>query len=831
MRWLRRILVALLVLVVAIAVFGFFLVRRSFPQVDGDVALAGLEGSVEIVRDADGVPHIYAETEHDLFFAQGYAHAQDRFWQMDFWRHIGAGRLSEMFGESQVETDLFLRSLAFTGLAEQELATMPAEHKAILEAYADGVNAYLAGRSPSQISLEYAILPLQASGYEIEPWSPIHTLTWGKVMSWDLSWNMLQEIDRATLSGVLTPDRVAQLYPSYPDDHPVIVASGQTAAVDSGPSSLPDGALTALVSTGERVRDAWSVTGGGLGGIGSNNWVVGGSHTGSGRPVLANDPHLAIQMPSIWYQNGLHCTESCDYQLAGFSFPGTPGVVIGHNEHIAWGVTNQAADTQDLFIEKLHPDDPTQYEFEGEWVEMETRPETIVVAGGDDIDYQVMVTRHGPVISDTYFEEPPFAGSTLDLPDPFAISLSWQTLQPSTLIEAIIGINQARNYEEFRAALAKWDVAGQNVVYADVEGNIAYQATGELPLRSAGDGSSPVPGWTGEHEWAGVVPFEEMPSILNPPEDYIITANNPVVAPGDQPFFSVDANYGYRAARIAELLGSFSSGFSVTSAQDLQMDGADGGAPNLMPHLLGIASEDEAVGAMQEVMEPWSTGPGAFIADPDSAGCAAYQATWSHLLRLAFQDELPEDSWPDGGSRWFTVVAELLKSPDDPFWDDVRTEAVEDRDFILEQAMIAAHHELSGLLGNDPSSWRWADLHIASFQNLTFGQSGIAPIEWLFNRTAPSRVGGSDDIVNAVGFHPPDGYGVDWLPSMRVVVDLADLSASTSVNSTGQSGHAFHSHYDDMLASWADGTHHPLRWDRDQVEDGSEGTLTLLPET
>ena len=284
MRWLRRILVALLVLVVAIAVFGFFLVRRSFPQVDGDVALAGLEGSVEIVRDADGVPHIYAETEHDLFFAQGYAHAQDRFWQMDFWRHIGAGRLSEMFGESQVETDLFLRSLDFTGLAEQELATMPAEHKAILEAYADGVNAYLAGRSPSQISLEYAILPLQASGYEIEPWSPIHTLTWGKVMSWDLSWNMLQEIDRATLSGVLTPDRVAQLYPSYPDDHPVIVASGQTAAVDSGPSSLPDGALTALVSTGERVRDAWSVTGGGLGGIGSNNWVVGGSHTGSGRP-------------------------------------------------------------------------------------------------------------------------------------------------------------------------------------------------------------------------------------------------------------------------------------------------------------------------------------------------------------------------------------------------------------------------------------------------------------------------------------------------------------------------------------------------------------------
>jgi penicillin amidase len=259
------------------------------------------------------------------------------------------------------------------------------------------------------------------------------------------------------------------------------------------------------------------------------------------------------------------------------------------------------------------------------------------------------------------------------------------------------------------------------------------------------------------------------------------------------------------------------------------MDGADGGAPNLMPHLLAVGSDDESVTAMQEVMEPWTTGSGAYLASPDSAGCAAYQATWAHVLRLTFHDELPEDSWPEGGSRWFTVMAELVERPDDPFWDDVRTEIVEDRDVILEQAMIAAHHELSGLLGSDTSSWRWADLHVASFENLTFGQSGIAPIEWLFNRTAPARVGGSADIVNAVGFHPPDGYVVDWLPSMRIVIDLSDLSGSTSVNSTGQSGHAFHGHYDDMLVSWTDGTHHPLRWEREQVEDGSEGTLSLVP--
>ncbi|HEU5112097.1 MAG TPA: penicillin acylase family protein, partial [Acidimicrobiia bacterium] len=312
MRWVRRILVGLLILAVVIVCFGFFLVRRSFPQVDGEIEAAGLEGPVEIVRDGEGIPHIYAGNEHDLFFAQGYVHAQDRFWQMDFWRHIGAGRLSEMFGDSQVDTDLFLRSLDFTGLAEQELAMLDTGQRAILEAYADGVNAFVGSRSPSQISLEYSILPLQASGYEIEPWTPINTLTWAKVMSWDLSWNMLEEIDRAVLSEGMPVERVEQLYPDYPSEHPVIVATDEAATTESPTTALPKDAMAALGSAGARARDVWAITGGGSAGIGSNNWVVGGSHTESGLPILANDPHLAIQMPSIWYQNALHCTDPAD---------------------------------------------------------------------------------------------------------------------------------------------------------------------------------------------------------------------------------------------------------------------------------------------------------------------------------------------------------------------------------------------------------------------------------------------------------------------------------------------------------------------------------------
>jgi len=834
MRWVRRILVALLVLSAILGVFGFFLVRRSFPQVEGELSLAGLEESVDIIRDVDGVPHIYASTERDLFFAQGYVHAQDRFWQMDFWRHIGAARLSEMFGDSQLETDMFLRALDFAGIAVQELEALPPQVETILTAYADGVNAYIEDRSPTQISLEYAILPLQSPGYEIEPWSPVNTLTWAKVMSWDLGANLRTEIERAVLSADLPPERIEQLFPAYPDQHPVVVPSDQTPTAQPASPVVPHEAIDALVQAGNSAGAVWDVTGGGFAGIGSNNWVIGGSRTASGLPILANDPHLAIQMPSIWYENGLHCLGSaadCPYQLAGFSFPGTPGVIIGHNENIAWGVTNEALDSQDLFIEKVNPDDPFQYEYLGEWVDMETRIETIEVAGDSPHSYDVMTTRHGPVISGLFVEDEQLDRSSLDLPDEYVVALSWPSLQPSTLVEAIIGLDLATNYDEFRAAASKWDVAAQNLVYADTEGNIAYQATGEVPIRAAGDGRWPVPGWTGEFDWTGVVPFDDLPRLLNPPRDYVASANQPVIPPGSEPFFGLDTDHGHRAARIEEMIELMSSGYTLGDAQTMQMDARDGGAPNLVPHLLALPAEDGAVAAMQGVLRPWATGNTAFQAGGASPGAAAYQAVWVHLLRLLFHDELPEDYWPEGGGRWFEIVRALLEEPDDPWWDIVGTEVLEDRDMILEQALSDAHEELVDRLGANATTWEWGRLHRADFENQTLGQSGIAPIEWMFNRRAPETLGGGADLVNAVGFYPPDGYQVDWIPSMRMVVDLADLAGSTAMNTTGQSGHAFHGHYDDMLERWADGEQHQMRWTAEQVAADAAATLTLTPLT
>ncbi len=828
MRWVKRILIFVLIVVLGLSVFAFWTVRRSFPQVDGEVAVSGLEAQATVFRDDLGVPHISAESLEDLFFAQGYTHAQDRFWQMDFWRHIGAGRLSEMFGSGQVETDMFLRSLGFERLAEQEWEATTGDARSFLQSYADGVNAYVGERSGAQISLEYAILPLQNGEYEIEPWTPINTLTWAKVMSWDLSGNLDTEIARAVLGQHISASQVEQLYPPFPEDKPFVL-DVQPSLTTSVPT-VEAAAVPALIVAQENADRLWNLTGGGFEGIGSNNWVIGGGLTESGAPLLANDTHLANQMPSIWYENGLHC-EPCDYKAVGFTFPGVPAVVIGHTAHHAWGVTTQAADTQDLFIERVNPNRTDQYEADGEWVDFEVRSELIEVGSGEDVEFEVRSTRNGVVISETYFDEDqPFDESeTVETPDDYVVALAWQTLEPSTLLEAVLGMNFANSYDEFASAVSKWDVAAQNIIYADIEGNIAYHATGEIPLRASGNGRYPVPGWIPDFRWMGVVPQDEMPSILNPPAGYIATANQPIWGPDRRPLIGIDGAYGYRADRIETMIES-APDHIVESGQQMQFDTRDDSAEAIVPYFLDIdPAVDDAVEEIQARLVSWSTGNNAFQLSGDSNGGAVYMAVWRHLLANTFQDELPEDYWPAGGSRWFVVMIDLLSNENDPFWDDTSTVDVEFRDQILLRSMLDAHRELTELLGDDSGTWSWGRLHIANFENQTLGQSGIGPVEWLFNRSAPERVGGSSSIVNAVGWDTDKSYEVDWVPSQRMVIDLGDWSASTFIHTTGQSGHAFHENYDSMIEMWTDGEQAPMLWTRAEIEAASPHTLTLTP--
>ncbi len=836
-RILIRILIGvLIVLIVLVAVGALYGPRwtqqkavESFPQIDGTLQIPGLDGPVDIYRDSYGVPRIYATTTHDLFFAQGYVHAQDRFWQMDFWRHQGAGRLSELLGKNLVDTDKFLRTLGWERVAREELALLDDESLSILDAYSEGVNAYLAEHGGTALALEYAFLPLLNSGYEPQPWTPLNTMTWAKAMAWDLRGNMGTEIDRALLLKDLTPEQVDFLYPPYPEDRPVIVnhphITKESSALPGGENILMGAINPALNEVYRQFTALDALSGAGVDEIGSNNWVISGELTDTGMPLLANDPHLAAQIPSIWYEIGLHCVEKtadCPIELTGFSFAGTPGVIIGHNDRIAWGFTNVGPDVMDLYIEKINPDNPNQYEYQGEWVDMEIITEEIQVAGGETIEHTVRLTRHGPIITEDYGLETFAEDVGIEVPENYALAVRWTALEPSCVFCAIWQFNRAQNWEEFRQAASRFDVPAQNLIYADVEGNIGYQMPGNIPIRAEGhDGMLPVPGWTGEYEWQGYISFEELPFAFNPPEGYIATANNAVVGPEYPYSISRQWAYGQRAQAVVDLIENAPGPISIEYIQKMQGDNRMLIAEDLLPILMQVPLEDADLKAARQLLEGWD-----YQMNMDSAPAALFAAFWKHLLAETFNDDLPEFFWPDGSSRDMEVMRILAQQPDAAWWDDQATEEVEDRDAIFQRAFAAAYKELTKLQGKDPANWAWGELHTITFEHAVM--SNFPFIKNAFNR-GPFPTSGGGSIINATGWSTLEGYQVDWLPSMRMIVDLSNLQNSFTMHTTGQSGHPYHPHYIDMADPWRLIQYHPMQWDRAAVEAAAEGHLQLTP--
>jgi penicillin G amidase len=826
---LRRIVIilvsVLLVVAIVAAGFGFYTVRHSFPQTSGQIQVAGLNGPVDIYRDTYGVPQIYAANQHDLFFAQGYVHAQDRFWQMDFWRHIGSARLSEMFGASTLGQDKFLRTLQLAKVVESELAVMDPDSKAIMQAYADGVNAYLAGHQGSALSLEYAILKLNNPDYKPEPWQPLHTLTWAKMMAYDLGGTLNNEIERAILSSSLTPQQMAEIVPPYPSDAPVIVPTPNTTSPDQQESgttiALNDGVVSALKDALAGSASLQSMLGPRDAGIGSNNWVISGQRTSTGKPLLANDPHLSAQMPSIWYEIGLHCVApgpDCPYNVTGFSFASAPGVIIGHNDRIAWGVTNVGPDVQDLYIEKVNPKNPDQYEVNGKWVDMQVTNEIINVAGGQPVPLTVRWTRHGPIISETYGDLKDGSQVTGS-----AIALRWTALEPAFTFRAVLKLDRAQNWDDFRQALRDFTVPSQNFVYADVDGNIGYQTPGNIPIRAKGDGTMPVPGWTDEYEWTGMISFEQLPFAYNPPQGYIATANNAVVGPDYPHLITMDWDYGFRARRIVDMIEHAPGPIDIAYIEKMQGDDKDLNAQTLAPVLLQIQLTDDRLEKARALLKNWD-----YQDQMDSAPAALFAVFWKHLLADTFDDQLPEEYWPQGGSQWFEVLRHLATQPDSSWWDNKTTTAVEGRDQVFLQALGEAVAELEKAQGKDPNKWKWGDLHTLTFLNQTLGKSGIGPIEALFNR-GPFRTSGGGSIVNATGWNATKSYKVMTLPSMRMIVDLSNLANSLTIHTTGQSGHAYNPHYIDMADMWRNIQYAPMLWEQSQIEKAAGGSLSLAP--
>lgn len=857
-------LVLVVVIAVAIGSVGW-VTAAGQPQLTGTVSASGLGADARVSRDANGITQITAATPHDLFFAQGWVHASERLWQMEVWRRAGAGRLAEILGDAALAQDKFIRTLNWRGAAERDYAALSDDTKAALQAYSDGVNAYVNGH-PGPLGAAFELIAVQyglgdaAGGYRPEPWTPVDTLTFAKVEAWGLGGNMDTEIFRMLEDARLGTTAVDELFPAYPPDRPVIASPAQTGSgsASAGASGRTPAVATTPVVTAEDAA-AWTeiakVAGGvgasvgltasrtmvGMAGIGSNNWVVNGTYTASGKPMLANDPHLGFNMPSIWYVNGLHCAEvsaACPFNVVGVTFPGTPGVVAGHNARISWGVTNVNPDVQDLVMEQADPADPAKYVTASGAQPFTVRTETFRVAGGSDVSITVRETAHGPIINDI---DPHLAGSST------LLALRWTaTALPDRVLEAFLHVDTASNWNEFRDALRVFGAPSQNFVYADVDGNIGYQMPGVVPVRTdpADHGARPVPGWDGQHEWTSFIPFDNLPSVYNPPSGRIVTANNPV--DGGSLFLGAEYDRGDRAARITTLLDAAKGTVTAQTMRAIQGDTTP---------LRGLRVAD-ALRAMNPT--PTTADGRAVLAailawdgtcPLASVGCSAFSVLEYTAERAVLDDDLGAWARDYVGSDWANdLLPTLLGTPDglaSAWWGSRQSGRPADAAAVTATALDAAGAMLRHDLG-DPASWQWGRFHQITFGEATLGSAGIGPLDWYFN-AGPMPVAGANGAPDNVSYSwsgaypdPADAsapvstalrdlFSATDGPSMRAIYDMADLDASRIVTTTGQSGVAFSTHNTDFIPKWLANQTVPLPFSPDAIERATAATLVLTP--
>jgi penicillin amidase len=876
---LVQLAVLLLILaLLAVLVMGAVTTQRGWAQTSGTLTVKTLHRPVTVQRDRSGIIQITADDRHDLFVAQGYVHAQERMWQMEISRRIGAGRLAELFGKSQVDTDKYIRTLGWRVAAERDLAAMSPEAVAILQAYADGVNAWI-DEHAGNLSTPFVVAGLLAGsggvgGYTLEPWTPLDTATWQKVQAWSLGGNIDQEIFRLLADDKLGAARTDELFPAYGDGAPVITptglagsgGAGATAGAvsagerqDAGLALTPDtaAALGDLARLGSSI--AWLAgldRGNGLvgsHGVGSNNWVVSGEHTISGKPILANDPHLGFGMPSVWIMNGLHCRTieaGCSWDVVGVSFPGAPAVVLGHNARIAWGATNVGPDTQDLFRETPSTVDPDGfYLYQGASVAYEVRHETIKVAGAPDVEMDVRSTRHGVVLSDVDER----------LKDsPLTLSMRWTTTAEADLaLESFFKINTASSFEEFKAAFDGYGSPSQNFIYADVDGHIGYVLPGLIPVRGCAPelrcvatvpkdhtGERVQDGSSGAAEWLGYIPRDQLPWQLDPAGGQIVSANNAAVDAGYPFWIGRDWDPGYRAARIIDRLAAVPGKIGVEDMRAIQMDTYVGRADKVMPRLEAIGPDTKTEDGLLlwQAMLNWDHQCGV-----DSLGCAAYMTVELALERAIFDDELGPLARDYVGStfNWEALIS-LLGRPLNAWWQDTTPGAPEGINAATTAGAVidATAASLRKAYG-DPASWTWGRLHQVQFKESTLGSSGILPLELYFDPAAISVAGADGAIDNnyyRVSRAYPDPNDPDYVPlgitevfgvtngpSYRLTVDMNDLDGARIVITTGQSGNPFDPHYGDMIPLWASGDTVPLPFSEGSIAATTVQTLTLSP--
>lgn len=763
MRVLGRSLLILLVLALAVLAGGYLWLRSSLPQTVGTITVPGISAGVTIARDKNGIPTIEAENDTDAAYAMGFVQAQDRLFQMDAMRRYGAGRLAEWIGPPALDSDKSMRTLGIYRAAAAQYQLLSPALRAVFDAYAAGVNAYVATRRGA-LPPEYTLL-----GVGFEPWKPADSLVWGKLMDLQLTANYRQELLRARLAQRLKPEDLAVLYPGYPAKAPIVLGA-LTNVLPGLPTPMPA----------------------------SNEWVVDGKHSASGKPLLANDTHLGFTAPGVWY---LARIETPQDTFAGVSSPGEPMVVLGHNTHIAWGFTTTGGDVEDVFIEKVDPADPTHYLTPDGSQPFTTRNEQILVHNAAPVTLTVRSTRHGPVIAD------PGGGQVL------ALSATWLQGDDRSP-QAVWDATHAHDWDSFRNAFKNAVAPEQNIAYADIDGHIGFAAPATIPIRAHGDGTAPVPGWTGEYDWTGTVPFDKLPNGFDPPSGRFIAANNKIV-PDSYPYMIThDWELPYRAERIGELLDATPVQTPDTAAA-MQADVDSMMARQLLPLMLAGTPQSSAGQQALQKLKAWDQHMNRDQVEP--------------LLFIAwlreFNRQILADKLGTVFDAYWALRPEVIENilTDHRDWCDNReTPAVETCPQQLGAALDRAMDELARRYGADMSNWRWGAAHQASFPNAVWAQVPLAG-RW-FAVSIPDE-GSFDTIDNATMFVGDDRqpFTARHGPTMRMIVDLAAPQAARFMITPGQSGNVLSSHYDDLLQDWRDV--HYVTFGKDE----SGGVLTLAP--
>jgi penicillin amidase len=801
-------IVGFLIIALLAGTAGYVYLRRSLPTVDGTLKAAGLSAAVEVVRDTDGVPHIYAQNESDALFALGYVHAQDRLWQMEFQRRIGRGTLAAALGEKALPTDRFLRTLGVYRAAESAYLTLKPATKTLLDAYVGGINAFLAGKSGSDLPPEFTIL-----GITPEPWNAPDVLVWAKMMSWDLGGNYSTELLRSDLIAQVGPERAAALTPDYP--------AGKALILPANPGgSAPTSELLALA---DQMEQATGLGAGIIGGTGSNDWVISGAKSTTGKPLLADDPHLSFRTPSIWYMAEI---QGGSLHAVGATIPGLPGIVIGHNERVAWGVTNVGPDVQDLYREKLDPTG-TKVEYNGQLEDLIVISDTLQVIGQPDVPLTVRISRHGPLISDALNAN---NADDATAPQREALAFRWTALDATdTTIEAFIDLNFAQNWDEFKNALRPYIAPSQNFVYADVDGNIGYIAPGSIPIRAGttpgSEGLVPVEGWTGANEWTGFIPFDQLPQAFNPPQGFIATANNKVVGSEYPYFISHEWAAPFRAERITALLKAKEK-LSMDDMLAIQGDRHSLYAEQVVPILLkNTVPANDAQKQALALLATWD-----YDTSVDSAPAAIFEV-WNYYLAVPIlADELGDRMIETYGNRRSfvdVVIPQIIANPNDPWCDDITSKAVvEDCPTQMNSALDVALRDLKLRMDDDPmDQWRWGRIHIASFAHNPLDT--VPALQGFFSNVVEN--GGDGSTVNVAAISSSSPFDQAHGPMYRHIINLADFNDRRMINTPGQAGHFLSGHYDDLLQKWQRVEYIPMRFDRATVDGAKEGVLRLEP--